>query len=89
MPIAKEKKQEIISKYRINEKDTGSIELQVALLTERINSILEHLKRHKKDFSSQRSLLKLVGKRRRFLLYLKSNDYAKYKSLIEKLGLRK
>ena len=84
-----ERKQEIISQYRRDEKDTGSSEVQIALLTERINELTEHLKVHKKDNHSRRGLLKMVGKRRNLLNYLAKKDEATYKELIQKLGLRK
>lgn len=82
-------KQETIEKYKRHDSDTGSPEVQVALLTERINHLTEHFKVHKKDFHSRRGLLKLVGQRRRLLNYLKKNDLKKYRELIESLGLRK
>jgi small subunit ribosomal protein S15 len=85
----KEKRQELISKYRIHTKDTGSAEVQVALLTERINELTEHFKIHKKDHHSRRGLLKMVGKRKRLLEYLKQSDTDKYANLIGNLGLRK
>ena len=84
-----ERKQEIINQYRRDEKDTGSSEVQIALLTERINELTEHLKIHKKDNHSRRGLLKMVGKRRNLLNYLAKKDEATYKELIQKLGLRK
>ena len=84
-----EKKQEIIKNFRRDEKDTGSSEVQIALLTERINELTEHLKVHKKDNHSRRGLLKMVGKRRNLLNYLAKKDEATYKELIQKLGLRK
>jgi len=84
-----DRKQEIISKFRIHENDTGSPEVQVAILTERINTLSEHLKEHKKDFHSRRGLLKMVGQRRALLNYLKENDFARYRAIVEKLGLRK
>ena len=84
-----ERKQEIINQFRRDEKDTGSSEVQIALLTERINELTEHLKVHKKDNHSRRGLLKMVGKRRNLLNYLAKKDEAKYKELVEKLGLRK
>ena len=84
-----ERKQEIINQYRRDEKDTGSSEVQIALLTERINELTEHLKVHKKDNHSRRGLLKMVGKRRNLLNYLAKKDKATYKELIQKLGLRK
>lgn len=87
--MTKERKQEIIATYARNEKDTGSPEVQVALLTERINHLNEHLKEHIHDFHSRRGLLKMVGERRNLLNYLKQEDLERYRALIEKLGLRK
>ena len=84
-----ERKQEIINTFRRDEKDTGSSEVQIALLTERINELTEHLKVHKKDNHSRRGLLKMVGKRRNLLNYLAKKDENVYKELVEKLGLRK
>ena len=84
-----ERKQEIINQLRRDEKDTGSPEVQIALLTERINELTEHLKVHKKDNHSRRGLLKMVGKRRNLLNYLAKKDEKSYKELVEKLGLRK
>ena len=86
--IPKEKKQEVIREYRTHESDTGSPEVQVAVLTERIRELTEHLKAHSKDFHSRRGLLKMVGSRRKLLRYLKEKDFNRYKSLIERLGLR-
>jgi len=82
-------KSEIISEYRINETDTGSPEVQVALLTERINHLTEHIQSNKHDFHSYRGLLKMVGRRRNLLAYLQKNDVERYRALIAKLGLRK
>lgn len=82
-------KSEVIRKYQRQDKDTGSPEVQVALLTRRIDSLTEHFKSHVKDHSSRRGLLKLVGQRRRLLEYLKRNDTGKYSKLIGELGLRK
>lgn len=82
-------KNEIIGKFKKHEKDTGSPEVQVALLTERINHLTEHFKVHKKDFHSRRGLLKLVGQRRRLLDYLKKKDLGRYRGLIKDLGLRR
>ena len=87
--LTKEKKQEIIDEYALHEGDTGSTEVQIAILTYRINSINEHLKFHKKDHHSRRGLLKLVGQRRSLLKYLRNNDIQRYRSLIEKLGIRR
>ena len=86
--IQKEKKQEVIAKYKTHESDTGSPEVQVAVLTERIRELTEHLKIHTKDFHSRRGLLKMVGRRRRLLRYLKDKDFSRYRGLIERLGLR-
>ena len=82
-------KQELILAYRVNEFDTGSPEVQIAILTKRINDLTEHLKTHKKDHHSRRGLLKLVGQRRGLLNYLKSKDLDRYRALLEKLNLRK
>lgn len=87
--MTKERKQEIINTYKRDEKDTGSPEVQVALLTERINELTEHLKVHKKDNHSRRGLLKMVGKRRNLLSYLAKKDVQRYRDIIAKLGLRK
>ena len=84
-----ESKSKIIEQYKIHDKDTGSSEVQIALLTERINHLTEHFKVHKKDFHSRRGLLRLVGQRRRLLNYLKNNDLEKYRGLIKSLGLRR
>ena len=89
MAIVAEKKTELVQKYKRHEKDTGSPEVQVALLSERINMLTEHFKIHKKDHHSRRGLLKLVGQRRRLLDYLKRKDVNRYKKLIETLGIRK
>ncbi|TCK97944.1 SSU ribosomal protein S15P [Natranaerovirga hydrolytica] len=85
----KEKKQQIINEYGRSEGDTGSPEVQIALLTERINQLNDHLKTHKKDHHSRRGLLKMVGQRRGLLKYLYNSDIQSYRSLIKKLGLRK
>jgi small subunit ribosomal protein S15 len=89
MSITKEKKEELIGSYKKHEKDTGSPEVQIALLTERISNLTEHFKTHKKDHHSRRGLLKLVGQRRRLLDYLKSKDINRYRDIIAKLGIRK
>ena len=86
--IQKEKKQDVIASYKTHESDTGSPEVQVAVLTERIRELTEHLKVHTKDFHSRRGLLKMVGRRRKLLRYLKEKDFNRYRSLIERLGLR-
>ena len=87
--ITKEKKAEIIKEYQLKEGDTGSPEVQVAILTYRINDLNEHLKANHNDHHSRRGLLKMVGKRRNLLAYLKENDLERYRSLIARLGLRK
>lgn len=89
MALIKEIKQSIINEYKIHDNDTGSPEVQVAMLTEKINQLTEHLKQHKKDHHSRRGLLKMVGKRRALLNYLKEKDLERYKNLIKKLELRK
>ena len=85
----KQRKQEIIAKYALYENDTGSPEVQIALLTERINHLTEHLKTHEKDHHSRRGLLQMVGKRRGLLDYLKSQDIERYRAIISQLDLRK
>ncbi len=87
--ITKEQKAEISAKYGLQAGDTGSPEVQVALLTARINDLNEHFKAHPNDYHSRRGLLKMVGQRRNLLAYLKSKDIERYRTLIEKLGLRK
>jgi small subunit ribosomal protein S15 len=87
--LATEKKQEIINSFKKHEGDTGSPEVQIAILTERITYLTEHFKMHKKDHHSRRGLLKLVGQRRRMLDYLKSKDLDRYKVVIERLGIRR
>ncbi|WP_077615119.1 30S ribosomal protein S15 [Caenibacillus caldisaponilyticus] len=89
MALTKERKQEIVNEFKTHEGDTGSPEVQVAILTEKINLLNEHLRVHKKDHASRRGLLKMVGKRRNLLMYLKKKDIARYRELIEKLGLRR
>jgi small subunit ribosomal protein S15 len=89
VPLTKDKKTDLISSYRKHDSDTGSPEVQVALLSERINYLTEHFKSHAKDHHSRRGLLKLVGQRRRLLDYLKSKDTARYAELIKRLGIRK
>jgi small subunit ribosomal protein S15 len=84
-----EKKQEVIKKFQGHEKDTGSAEVQIALLTTRIIYLTEHFRSHKKDFHSRRGLLKIVNQRRKLLDYLKSKDVARYKKILEELNLRK
>ncbi|MBU5677466.1 30S ribosomal protein S15 [Alkaliphilus sp. MSJ-5] len=87
--MLQENKKVIIDSFKTHENDTGSPEVQIALLTERINHLNEHLKSHKKDHHSRRGLLKMVGKRRNLLNYLKDRDIERYREIIEKLGLRK
>jgi small subunit ribosomal protein S15 len=89
MGLVTEKKKDLIGKFRVHDTDTGSPEVQIALLTERINEITDHLKAHTKDFNSRRGLLKLVGQRRRLLDYLKAKESLRYKAVVEALGLRK
>ena len=87
--ILKEKKNEVIAANRLHETDTGSPEVQIAILTARINELNEHLKAHKKDNHSRRGLLKMVGKRRKLLVYLQNNDIERYRAIVANLGLRK
>lgn len=89
MALDKQTKEQIVKKYGKNEKDTGSVEVQVAILTEEIVTLTEHLKTHIHDFHSKRGLLMKVGKRRSLLDYLKKNDVVRYRELIKSLGLRK
>ena len=89
MVMTPEKKQEVIDEYRTHDDDTGSPEVQIALLSERIVDLSEHFKTHKKDHASRRGLLKLVGQRRRQLDYLKKKSIERYRTLIERLGIRK
>lgn len=84
-----ERKRSIIEKFRLHESDTGSPEVQVAILTERIQDLTEHLKQHRKDYHSRRGLLKMVGRRRALLNYLKDRDTTRYRRLINELGLRR
>lgn len=89
MSIARTQKAQLIEEYRLSENDTGSPEVQVALLTTRINQLVEHLKLHKQDHASRRGLLKLVGQRRRHLAYLSKKDNGRYREVLQRLGLRK
>jgi small subunit ribosomal protein S15 len=89
MALTKEAKEEIVKKFGATEKDTGKTEVQIALLTKRIEELTEHFKTHSKDHNSRRGLLKLVGQRRRLLNYLSRSDLARYREVISKLGLRK
>jgi small subunit ribosomal protein S15 len=87
--LTKERKQELVGKYGESDSDTGKAEVQIALLTERINALTDHLRTHRKDHHSRRGLLMLVGRRRRFLNYLQRNDLERYRTLIRELGLRR
>ena len=89
MVLLKSRKTEVIDSFKIHPKDTGSPVVQIALLTEKINYLTEHFKRHKKDFTSRRGLLMMIGRRRRLLAYLKKSDPQKYQETIDKLKLRK
>lgn len=89
MALSTQTKQDIVAKFRRDEKDTGSVEVQVALLTANIDSLTEHMKTHKKDFHSRRGLIGQVNSRRKLLSYLKETELQRYRDLIEKLGLRK
>ena len=89
MVLLKEEKMKLIEEFKVNARDTGSAEVQIAILTERINSLGDHFKSHKKDFNSRRGLLSLVGRRRRLLNYLKKKDSKKYEEVLGKLSLRK
>lgn len=89
MSLTKEEKQQLITKFGINDKDTGSTEVQIALLTKRINLLTEHFQQHKKDHNSRRGLLKLVGHRRKLLKYLKRVNLEKYRNILDQLNLRK
>ena len=89
MSLFKKSKKEIVQEFAINKKDTGSVEVQCAVMTKQIDNLTDHLKIHKSDFSSRRALLILVGKRRRLLDYLKANSVTRYEDLIKKLDIRK
>ena len=89
MPLTQELKQEILGEYRLHGNDTGSPEVQIALLTKRIEQLTEHLRSHKKDHASRRGLLKMVGKRSSLLKYVARTDHDRYQSIIGRLGLRK
>ena len=89
MPLTQEQKQEIVGKYGRDGKDTGSTRVQIALLTQRISELTEHMKVHKHDHHSRRGLLKLVGRRRRLLTYMQRHDLEGYRALIKELGLRR
>ncbi|MCE4957237.1 30S ribosomal protein S15 [Macrococcus brunensis] len=89
MAITQERKNEIIAQYRVHDTDTGSPEVQIAVLTAEINALNEHLRTHKKDHHSRRGLLKMVGRRKNLLTYLRENDVQRYRELIKSLGLRR
>lgn len=89
MPLPLEKKRNLIEQFRVHDADTGSPEVQIALLTERVNSLTEHFKLHTKDHHSRRGLLMLIGKRRSLLEYLRKRDPERYRSVIDKLGIRR
>lgn len=89
MALTQERKQELMGEYQVHETDTGSADLQVAFLTDRINQLTEHLKINKKDHSSRRGLLKMIGKRKRLLQFIKAKDEARYQALIGRLGIRR
>jgi small subunit ribosomal protein S15 len=89
MPLPVEKKRSLIEQFRVHDGDTGSPEVQIALLTERINGLTEHFKQHTKDHHSRRGLLMLIGKRRSLLEYLRNKDPERYRGIIEKLGIRR
>ncbi|MEL6813381.1 MAG: 30S ribosomal protein S15 [Cyanobacteria bacterium J06598_3] len=89
MALLQERKQEIIGEHQVHETDTGSVDVQIAMLTDRINTLSQHLQKNKKDYSSRRGLLKMIGQRKRLLAYLTSQDPERYKALIKKLGIRR
>lgn len=89
MALLQERKQELISEYQVHETDTGSAEVQVAMLTERINKLSQHLRENKKDYSSRRGLLKMIGRRKRLLSYIAKKDVERYRELIGRLGIRR
>ncbi|MBD8013933.1 MULTISPECIES: 30S ribosomal protein S15 [Planococcaceae] len=89
MAITQERKNELINEYKVHDTDTGSAEIQIAILTEDINNLNEHLRTHKKDHHSRRGLFKMVGRRRNLLKYLRENEVARYRELIARLGLRR
>jgi small subunit ribosomal protein S15 len=89
MPLTQERKQELVTRFGDSEADTGKTEVQIAMLTERINELTDHLRTHSKDHHSRRGLLMLVGRRRRFLNYLQRTDLERYRTMVRELGLRK
>ncbi|HEY9735029.1 MAG TPA: 30S ribosomal protein S15 [Trichocoleus sp.] len=88
MALLQVRKQELISDYQVHETDTGSVDVQIAMLTERINKLSEHLQKNKKDYSSRRGLLKMIGHRKRLMSYLLKQDSTRYRALIQRLGIR-
>jgi small subunit ribosomal protein S15 len=88
MTLLQARKQELISEYQVHETDTGSADLQIAMLTERINLLSAHLQKNKKDYSSRRGLLKMIGQRKRLMAYVQKQDSERYRALIQKLGIR-
>ena len=89
MALTQQRKQELMSEYQVHETDTGSSDLQVAMLTDRINKLTEHLKKNKHDHASRRGLLKMIGRRRRLLSYINNKDSERYQALIKRLGIRR
>ncbi|VEP14803.1 30S ribosomal protein S15 [Hyella patelloides LEGE 07179] len=89
MALTQQRKQELIGEYQVHETDTGSADLQVAMLTERINQLTEHLRSNKKDHSSRRGLLKMIGRRKRLLAFIQDNNVERYQKLIARLGIRR
>ena len=89
MALTQERKQEIMAEYQVHETDTGSSDLQVAMLTDRINKLTEHLKKNKHDHASRRGLLKMIGRRKRLLSYINNRDSQRYQALIKRLGIRR
>jgi small subunit ribosomal protein S15 len=89
MTLTQQRKQELMAEYQVHETDTGSADLQVAILTERINQLTTHLKANKKDHSSRRGLLKMIGQRKRLLAYIQNKDSKRYQALIARLGIRR
>ena len=89
MTLTQQRKQELMAEYQIHETDTGSADLQIAVLTERINQLTTHLKANKKDHSSRRGLLKMIGRRKSLLAYIQKEDYERYQKLIARLGIRR
>jgi small subunit ribosomal protein S15 len=88
MTLLQARKQELISDYQVHETDTGSADVQIAMLTDRINQLSQHLQKNKKDYSSRRGLLKMIGQRKRLMGYLQKQDSERYRALIQKLGIR-